>query len=70
MPNTIINIYNYGEGSNWVSSPSGPTDFSMLPDGVIPTDDQGYFANRDDSTMWKISRTDSEWKIIDTNNIA
>jgi hypothetical protein len=70
MSDTIINIYNSGAQPSWVKSPENSLDFSMLPNQAIPIDDQGYFANRDENTIWKISKTDTEWKIIDTNNIA
>ncbi len=70
MSDTVINIYNYGSGGAWVKSPSDPHDFSTLPDRSIPTNDQGYFANRDENTIWKISKSDTEWKIIDVNNFV
>ena len=72
MSATVINIYPCcGRGSgSWVCPPASPTDFSTLPCGMIPTGHQGYFANRDENTIWKISKTDTEWKIIDVNTIA
>lgn len=70
MADTVINIYNYSPTSNWVGAPANPTDFSTLPGDAIPIDDQGYFANRDANTIWKISKSDTQWRVIDTNSIS
>jgi hypothetical protein len=50
-----------------VATPSGPTDFSTLPGGVIPTGNQVFFADRDLNSKWTISKSDAQWKILQTS---
>ena len=58
-----------GGTGGWVKAPSSPTDFSMLPNNQPPTTDQGYLADRDEWTLWAISKSDTEWKVIDKNAV-
>jgi len=65
---TLIPISLSAAGS--IAPPSSPTDFSTLPGGIIPTGSQVYFANRDQNTLWTISASDSQWKIVDKYQLA
>jgi hypothetical protein len=62
LPALILSII----GGN-VATPSGPTDFSTLPGGVIPTGNQVFFADRDLNSKWTISKSDAQWKILQTS---
>lgn len=50
-----------------VPTPANENDFSVLPGGVIPTGDQVYLADRDANSKWVISKSDTEWKIVDAS---
>ena len=52
----------------WVPTPASPTDFSGLPGGVLPTGNQIFFAKLDQNSLWSISSSDTQWKIVDTHN--
>jgi hypothetical protein len=47
-----------------VPPPSSSSDLSTLPGGVLPTGNQVYFANRDANTLWVITSSDTQWKIV------
>lgn len=67
LNNNLANITASSGGTPAVSvaTPADENDFSVLPGGVIPTGDAVYFADRDLNTLWTISKSDTEWKIID-----
>lgn len=66
----IVNCSCGGGDSIFVDTPADPTDFSMLPGGIIPTTNQMFFAPRDGNSIWTIDKNDTEWKIINKDALT
>jgi len=76
---TGIELLRYYNGTSWstiqpilqgVDAPSSSTDYSSLPNNTIPSGSQIYMANRNANTMWIISSSDANWKIVDKYSLS
>jgi len=76
---TGIELLRYYNGTSWstiqpilqgVDAPSSSTDYSSLPNNTTPSGSQIYMANRNANTMWIISSSDANWKIVDKYSLS